>query len=49
MEMNQSASGVIEDVTLSEILGLATWDRPRSHDELVDFINRHSSILIDED
>lgn len=30
----------IEPVTLSEVLELATWDRPRSSEELRDFINR---------
>jgi hypothetical protein len=35
----------IEPVTMSEVLELATWDRPRSDDELRDFIsNREAAI-----
>ena len=33
-----STSSQIEPVTLSEVLELASWDRPRSNDELRNFI-----------
>ena len=42
MELYQS---IVEPVTMSEVLSLATWDRPRSNDELRDFINQRESIL----
>ncbi len=39
----------IEAVTLSDILNLATWERPRSRVELRSFINEHDSALDVED
>ena len=42
METNQAT---IEPVTISEVLQLATWDRPRSNEELRDFVSRRSSML----
>lgn len=30
----------IEPVTISEVLHLASWDRPRTTDELRDFISK---------
>ncbi|HYG83329.1 MAG TPA: hypothetical protein VD907_00435 [Verrucomicrobiae bacterium] len=38
----------IEPVTVNEIVGLASWDRERSDDELRAFIERHDAAL-DED
>lgn len=35
----------VEPVTMSEVLNLATWDRPRTDEELRDFINRRESAL----
>lgn len=39
----------IEPVTLSDILDLATWNRPRTHEELQDFINSHHELLTEVD
>lgn len=41
MEITQS---IIEPVTMTEVLGLATWDKPRTSEDLRDFISRRSSI-----
>jgi len=35
----------IEPVTMSEVLQLATWDRPRTNEELQDFISRREAML----
>jgi len=40
-----STSSQIEPVTLSEVLELASWDRPRSNDELRNFISTREAIL----
>lgn len=37
----------IEAVTISDILDLATWNRPRSNEELQSFINSHHESLPD--
>jgi len=42
METNQA---IIEPVTISEVLQLATWDRPRTSEELRDFVSRRTSML----
>ena len=39
------ATSQIEPVTLSEVLELASWDRPRTNDELRNFITRRESIV----
>ena len=39
------AASQIEPVTLSEVLELASWDRPRTNDELRNFITRRESIV----
>ncbi|MFZ2125865.1 MAG: hypothetical protein WA087_04080 [Candidatus Saccharimonadales bacterium] len=47
MEM-EMRSDVVEDVTKSEILGLehlATWDRPRSTEQLLGFIANREAAL----
>jgi hypothetical protein len=36
---------VIEPVTMSEVLSLASWDRPRSTEELRDFISHRESAI----
>ena len=41
MELTQS---IIEPVTISEVLELASWDRPRTNEDLRDFISKRSSI-----
>lgn len=38
----------IENVTVSDILGLATWNRPRTDEELHDFVTRHHAALPDD-
>jgi len=35
----------VEPVTLSEVLELASWDRPRSNDELQNFISKREAIV----
>jgi hypothetical protein len=42
MELSQS---IIEPVTMSEVLDLATWDKPRSNEDLRDFVSKRSSLL----
>jgi len=39
------ATNSIEPVTISEVLGLASWDRPRSNDELRNFISTREAII----
>jgi hypothetical protein len=47
MEIEQHSSNV-EAVTISDILGLATWNRQRSSQELQDFINSRHDTLPDD-
>lgn len=47
MEIEQSVSNV-EAVTISDILGLATWNRQRSSQELQNFINTRHATLPDD-
>jgi len=35
----------VEKVTMSEVLELATWDRPRTDEELRSFVSNRESIL----
>lgn len=35
----------VEPVTMSEVLELASWDRPRTNDELRDFISQREAII----
>jgi len=35
----------IEPVTMSEVLSLATWDRPRTNDELKDFLSQRERMV----
>jgi hypothetical protein len=44
MEMSTAA---VEQVTISDILELATWQRERSSDELKSFIARHEENISD--
>lgn len=41
----ESTHANVEPVTLSEVLQLATWDRPRTNDELRDFVTRRQSVI----
>ena len=40
-----TTSSQIEPVTMSEVLELASWDRPRSNDELRNFISTREAII----
>ena len=44
MEITQG-QGAIEAVTMSEILGLDTWNQPRSSEQLQSFIDRRHEAL----
>lgn len=50
METN-TVDGNVEAVTMSDILNLSSWDRPRTSDELISFISRREVAIedIDED
>ena len=41
-------SSQIEPVTMSEVLELATWDRPRSNQELREFISSREAIVAEQ-
>lgn len=41
----ESIKANIEPVTMSEVLELATWDRPRSNEELRDFISQREAVV----
>ena len=45
METTESED-VIESVTMSDILNLSSWDRPRSPAELHGFMARHEAVLL---
>lgn len=47
MEIEQHVSNV-EAVTISDILGLATWNRQRSSQELQEYINSRHAMLPDD-
>ena len=38
-------SSQIEPVTISEVLELATWDRPRTNQELRTFISNREAVI----
>ena len=40
--------GNVESVTMSDILQLSSWDRPRSSDELINFISRREAAIADQ-
>lgn len=42
MDFSQS---IIEPVTMSEVLELATWDKPRSNEDLRDFVSKRSAAI----
>jgi hypothetical protein len=41
----EATSVNVEPVTMSEVLELATWDRPRTNEELRNFISSRESAL----
>jgi hypothetical protein len=42
METNTSQ---IEPVTISEVLEIASWDRPRTDDELRSFLSQREAVI----
>jgi len=46
-KMMDSTTSQISPVTINEVLELASWDRPRSTDELHSFISTRESIVFD--
>ncbi len=38
----------IESVTMSDVLALSSWDRPRTSSELFSFIERREAAIADE-
>jgi len=44
-DMESTTQSKVEAVTMSEVLSLATWDRPRSSEELLSFIERRESTV----
>jgi hypothetical protein len=44
----EATSVNVEPVTMSEVLELATWDRPRTNEELRDFISSREAALSGE-
>ncbi len=43
--MNTNSNNSIENVTMSEILEVASWDRPRTNAELISFIESREAAL----
>ena len=43
--MEKESFFAVEDVTKSEVLGLATWDRQRTNEELRNFVLSHEVIV----
>ncbi len=41
----ESTKASVEPVTMSELLELATWDRPRTNEELRDFISKREAFV----
>lgn len=41
----ETTQATIEPVTMSEVLSLASWDRPRTDEELRDFLSQRESIV----
>lgn len=41
----ESTQATVEPITVSEVLDLATWDRPRSDDELRAFIQKRQAVV----
>ncbi len=39
----ESTQSTVEPVTISEVLSLASWDRPRTGEEIRDFISQRGS------
>lgn len=48
MEIDSTLMGV-EQVTKSELLGLDSWNRPRTSEQLLGFIARHEAMVSESD
>lgn len=44
----ETQSEIIEPVTKSDLLELATWDRPRTTEQLIGFIARREAEIFSE-
>jgi hypothetical protein len=40
-----ATEGIVEPVTMSEVLELASWDRPRSDEEIENFISGREAAI----
>ena len=49
METGLNSTSNIENVSMSEILELASWDRPRTNEQLLGFIARREAEISDYD
>jgi len=45
VQVNARVSAPVEPVTMSDVLQLASWDRPRSTEELRDFISQRELVV----
>lgn len=43
----ETEMGIIESVTKSDLLGLATWDKPRTTEQLLGFIARREAEIFE--
>jgi len=48
MEIDSTNMG-IEQVTKSELLGLDSWNRPRSSEQLLEFLARREAMIAESD
>lgn len=46
---NEAEEGNVESVTMTDILQLSSWDRPRTSEELVSFITRREMALAENE
>jgi hypothetical protein len=40
-----ATEGIVEPVTMSEVLELASWDRPRTDEEIENFISSREAAI----
>jgi hypothetical protein len=43
-----ATEGIVEPVTMSEVLELASWDRPRTDEEIENFISSREAAISGE-
>lgn len=46
--MQKAQTNDVEDVTMSDVLNLASWDRERNEDELRSFVERRLRVVGDD-